>query len=128
MVYDTKELIDKSKKILNNKKSLIHYVEDLSDELGISKQTFYSHGLNEIDAIKDGLSKNKRLIKKGLRKKWYDSKSSACQISLYKLLGTLEERQALTQTNIDHTSKGNEIEQAIVNIHSEPNENNKNNK
>jgi len=97
MAYKTSELIKKAVKILNDKSKMVHFFEDLCDEMGISKATAYSHKLNEKDSVRDILESNKRTIKKGLRKKWYDSDNPTCQIALYRLTGTDEEREKLNQ-------------------------------
>ena len=109
MAYKTSELIKKAEKILKDKTKIVHFFEDLCDELGISTVCGYEHKINETNIIKDLLATNKRTIKKGLRKKWYDSENPTCQISLYKLTGTDEERKKLSQTYIDHTTNDKDI-------------------
>ena len=68
MAYKTSELIKKAEKILKDKIKIVHFFEDLCDELGISTVCGYEHKINETNIIKDLLATNKRTIKKGLRK------------------------------------------------------------
>ena len=44
-----------------------------------------------------------------MRSKWYKSDNATLQMGLMKLISSDEERQRLSQTHIDHTTKGKEI-------------------
>jgi hypothetical protein len=86
MAYDTNELIRKSIEILDYEKGHTVFIEDLIVQLGISKQAFYNHKLDENDDIKERLERNKVATKNYLRKKWFNSNNPTLQISLYKIL------------------------------------------
>ena len=76
----------------------IHFIEDLAVELGVSKSNFYlmfPTNKTELDTIKGYLGQNKTSEKRKLRDRWSLSDSAPLQISLYKLLGSQEERDVL---------------------------------
>jgi hypothetical protein len=76
---------------------------------GCSRATFYNHGLDELDSIKEAIDDNKIVVKQTLKSKWAKSDNPTLQIALYKSVCTPEERQNLNQSYIDHTSKGEKI-------------------
>jgi hypothetical protein len=69
------------------------------------KTWFYSHKLNESDAIKEALSLNRIQIKAGLRDKWYTSENATTQIALYKLIGDEDEVERLngSRQKLEHS-------------------------
>lgn len=77
-------------------KNKLMFVEDVVAMMPISKQTFYNHGLDEFDDIKEAMNKNRIDMKRGLRVKWYKSDNATAQIALYRLLGTDAELDRLT--------------------------------
>jgi hypothetical protein len=99
MAYDTKELTKEALKKI--KKYKLTTIEDITIYLGISKQTFYGHKLNEIDDIKEAIRKNKQKIKMTLRERWLNSDNATLQVALYKILGTYEEYQRLSNSRQD---------------------------
>lgn len=90
--------VDQVKELIQNNRNIVN-IADILIELKLSKQTFYyyfpydSDGLNE---IKETLEGNKTKIKKVIRDKLLNCNSPSALISLYKLLGTEEERKALS--------------------------------
>ena len=89
------------------KKHNLFFIEDVICYLPCGKVTFYEHKLNELNNIKEALEKNKINTKLGLRKKWYDSDNPTTQIALYKLIGTDDESDRITnqKSTIEHKGK-----------------------
>ena len=85
------------------------FIEDIVSYLPCNKTTFYEHKLNESNAIKDALQKVKTETKVSMRSKWYKSDNATLQMGLMKLISSDEERKKLSQSHIDHTTKGKEI-------------------
>jgi hypothetical protein len=81
------------------------FIEEIISFVTFSKQTFYTHGLDEVDELKEALNKNRVEIKKDLRDKWYKSDNPTVQIALYKLTGSDEERKLLSTNYNEHTIK-----------------------
>jgi len=72
-------------------------------------KTLYNWGFQDLQVIKDALNKNKIIKKVGLREKWYNSDNATVQISLYKLIAEDHERQKLSQSYVDVTTKGEQL-------------------
>lgn len=110
MAYKTNELIKKCLKVIEERKLL--FIEQVCVYVGISKQCFYDHKLDENDEIKEAILNNKIRIKHNMQHKFYMSDNPTLQLAFYKLIGTKEERQKLCQIyqDLDITSKGNKIE------------------
>lgn len=96
------------------KKHRLFTIKDVVAYLPCSLQTFYNQKLDELESIKDAINTNKVRTKQEMRQKWFKSDNATLQIGLYKLLADDDERQALTQQNVDHTSKGEKIAQPQV--------------
>lgn len=112
MPYKTEELYERVMKLIDEKK--LFFIDDCVAMLGIAKQTFYDHfnvGSDKMDAIKEKLSENRMNLKVSMRKKWFASDHPTLQLALYKIIGTPEEVDRLSGTNvkIDHTSQGEQI-------------------
>ena len=71
------------------------FIDELVDHLPVSERWFYSYKMQELQSIKDAISKAKTTLKAGLRQKWYKGTSHAAQIALYKLLANGDELRAL---------------------------------
>jgi hypothetical protein len=100
--YDTEEL--KQRALLEIKKHNLYFTDDVVAYLGISKQTYHNHGLDEVDAIKNALHENRVKEKLSLRKKFSQSESAPERIFLYKLLASQEEKEQLqTESNVKVT-------------------------
>jgi len=107
MAYNTKELEKQSLEAI--KKHKLFFIEDIVSYLPCTKPTFYEHKLNELDSIKDALTKEKTEIKVSLRSKWYKSENATLQMGLMKLLSTNEELKKLSMIHNDHTTQGDKI-------------------
>lgn len=91
------------------KKHNLFTVMDIVAYLPISRQTFYSKGLDNLDTLKAAVEENKLKTKQTMKQKWFKSQNATLQVALMKLIGSDEDRQHLTQQHVDHTTKGNEI-------------------
>jgi len=100
MGYNTEELEKQALKAIRQHKLI--FIEDIVCFLPCSKPTFYEHGLNESNAIKDALQANKTNKKLKLRAKWEEGENATTQIALYKLCATPEELEKLTKSNVDY--------------------------
>jgi len=80
----------------------------------LKKSQFYNLELEKSDLLKEALDNNKVKTKQTLKSKWSKSENPTLQIALFKTICSDEERRALSQTYIDHTTKDNEIKQVIT--------------
>ena len=78
------------------KKYKILFIKELVAFLPFNRSTYYAYQLDKSDILKEAIDNNKILTKQGLRGKWYDSDNPVCQIALYKLICTEEERNAIS--------------------------------
>lgn len=79
----------------------IFFITDLVGFLPISRATFYNYGLDKLDIIKDAIATQRIKAKQLLKARWLQANAPAtCQIALYKLLGTQEERAILSNNFI----------------------------
>ena len=103
MAYDKKELERQSLEAIGKYKLI--WIEEIVSYLPRSKQTFYDHGLDKLDTIKDAILKNRNDLKVGLRKKWYESDNATTQIALYKLIGTDDESDRINsqKQKVEHS-------------------------
>jgi len=93
MAHDKKKLEKKALKEIKKKKLI--FIEDVVCYLPCSRATFYNHGLDKLDTIKDALELNKVDIKTSLRSKWYKSPNATLQMALMRLTCSDEERKKL---------------------------------
>lgn len=110
MAYDTNKLYEDAVKATENPN--VYFIEDVIALMGISKPTFYEHfpiDSNEINDIKDALTKNKISKKVELRQRLSQGDKAAEILALYKLIGTEEERKKLSSTYHDLTTKGDKL-------------------
>ena len=89
-----------------------YHILDVIAALPISPPTFYDFfppESNELNTLKENLDKNKINTKKEIRGKLRKGEKASELIALYKLIGTDEERKALSQTyqTIDGELKNN---------------------
>ena len=98
MAYDKEEIFKRAIAAIEGDDDIV-FMEDVISAVGISSSTFYSlmpSTSEESSRLKEKLLDNCARLKKGMRKNWKVSDASASlQISLYKLIGTKEEREAL---------------------------------
>jgi hypothetical protein len=100
MAYVTAELEIKALKVI--KENDLVFIHEVSSFMNLSRQTFYDHGLDKLDSLKEALEFNKNKLKSGLRKKWYVSDNATVQIALYKLIGTDNEADAINSQKVKH--------------------------
>ena len=114
MAYTKKDREDIFNKAVESiKKENLFFIEDIVAFIPISKKTYYEWfpiGSNESDTLNDLLEENKVATKSGIRRKLYKSDKSSELIPLYRLIGTLEEKRALNQSYVDHTTDGEKLE------------------
>ena len=110
MAYKTTRLYKKSLRAIEDNN--LYFIEDLVAYLPCVKSVFYDHfppDSNQSNRIKAKLEENVIKSKQELKSKWYKSDNPSMSISLYKLLGSNEERRKLSQSFQDHTSGGEKI-------------------
>ena len=107
MAYKTKELEKQALEAIEKYK--LFFIDDIVSYLPCSTATFYNHKLEELETIKDALTKVKTEIKVSMRSKWYKSDNATLQMGLMKLIGSDDERKRLSQSHTDITSGGKEI-------------------
>jgi hypothetical protein len=66
---------------------------------GCSRATFYNHGLDKLDSIKEAIDNNKIKTKQSLKNKWYKSENPTLQIALFKTICSDEEAARLNGSN-----------------------------
>jgi hypothetical protein len=93
MSYDTDKLEQEALDAIDKYK--LFFIEDVVAYVSCSRATFYNHGLDKLDTIKDALSKNKINIKVSMRNKWYKSESATLQVALMKMIATDDEAHRL---------------------------------
>lgn len=103
-------------------KQKLFFITDLVAFLPFARSTFYFYQLDKSDNIKRAIENNKIAAKQILKLQWMQIKASpACQIALYKLLGTKEERDILnnkTNTFDDDESEDNDKNSFITALNS----------
>jgi hypothetical protein len=112
MAYDVKKKLAEALE-LTKKDPRLFFIEDVTADLGISKDSFYTwwpKGSDAYEKITDNLKKNKIRAKKQIRQKLMKSGKASELIALYKLIGSDEERKKLSQSYHDVTSDGEKIE------------------
>jgi hypothetical protein len=82
---------------LIEEKALV-FLEDVVAFMPICKKTFYNYGLHDLHEIREAIDNNKVCTKHNMRQDWLQSDSAPLQLGLYKLLGTREERLALSNS------------------------------
>ena len=97
MAYSKAELERLSLEIIEEDNAI--FISDVIELLPISEKTFYNYKIQEIQAIKKALARNKIKTKSRLRKRWEESEAPATQIALYKILANEKESDALNGNN-----------------------------
>jgi hypothetical protein len=95
----------------------LFFVEDVVAFIPVSKTWLYEKfplESNEMNTIKEMLDENKTRTKSAIRSKLFKSDKAAELLALYRLICTPEEHQLLNQSYIDHTTKGEKIQQVII--------------
>jgi len=113
MAYSKKKMTERAIKIIRKHKLL--FIDEIFCHVSYCKATFYNKGLERLDSIKAEIEKNRIRKKIQMRDKWYESESATLQIGLYKLIGNEEENDKLAnRSHIDHTSKGDKMDQNFI--------------
>lgn len=115
MAYDKKKIFEQAQKAI--KENNLFFIEDIVAWLPCDKTTFYRFfqvESNEYNTLKNLLDENKVKTKSAIRAKLFKSQKAAELLALYRLICTPEEHQLLNQQYIDHTSKGEKIQQNII--------------
>ena len=66
-----------------------------------SRSTFYEHGLDKSDAIKEAIFKNRRKGVTSLKAKWLNSENATLQLAAMRMICESDEHRALNQNYID---------------------------
>ena len=93
MSYDTDKLEQEALEAIE--KYRLFFIEDVVVYVSCSRATFYNHGLDKLDSIKEALAKNKIDIKVSMRNKWFLSESATLQVALMKMIATDDEAHRL---------------------------------
>jgi len=115
MAYDKTKIYEQAIKAI--KENNLFFVEDIVAWLPISKPTLYDYfpvDSNEFNTIKSLLEENKTKTKSAIRAKLFKSAKATELLALYRLICTKEEHQLLNQSYIDHTSKGEQIQNQMT--------------
>lgn len=116
MAYDKEQLEKEALEAISNDES-ITFIQDVIAVLPCSSATFYLLELEKLESIKDAITKNRISIKKKLRHNWLaQDENATMQVALYKLISTDEEKDALTMTKSDITTKGDKLNSVIVEV------------
>jgi DNA topoisomerase VI subunit A len=99
MGYETNDLLKKALKVIREKNLI--FIEEAAVFIGVSKSTFYAHNLHESNDLKEVIQQNKVNIKTKLRNKWAEANNPTSEAMLYKLAGTKEERDILTNSKVE---------------------------
>lgn len=83
------------------------------DAVGFSRQTAYVYELDKSDTIKDQLAENRNKAVDYLLQKWIASDNATLQIAAMRIVAEEEDRQRLNQQYIDHSSKGEKMENKL---------------
>ena len=121
MAYNTATL--KKQALAAIEKHKLYFIEDVVAFLPCGKTAFYEHFSNETNdrkEIDELLERNRIEVKTSMRSKWYKSEAPALQLSLYKLIATTDERNALSMSKVDVTSGGDKITWNEVRTYDKP--------
>ena len=103
-------------KVIKEKK--IAFLDHCFAYTTFSKRTAYNYKLHELHNIKDAIENNRVSAKNYMLNKWIGSENPTLQLAAFRLLSNSEEHQKLNQQYIDHTSKGDSIQQPIIVVQS----------
>ena len=95
------------------KKHKIAFFDHAFPFVSFSSSTAYNHELEKLESIRDLISNNRHKAKNYMLNKWIGSDNPTLQIAAMRLLSTSEEHQKLNQTYIDHTTRGEKLDQGI---------------
>ena len=107
MAYKTKDLLKMAIKAI--KKHNLFMIEDVVAFLPCSVATFYNHELDKLEELKELINTNRIATKKKMQNKWFESENATLQMGLMKIIASIEERQRLSQSYTDVTTKGESL-------------------
>lgn len=81
-----------------------------------SKATAYNHELQNDKDIKNALKKNRTKHVHTMLYKWIKSDNATLQIAAMRMLADKEDHQRLNQSYVDHTTKGEKVNNEPVTI------------
>jgi len=105
--FKTEDLLALSIKAI--KKHKLFFIEDLVAYLPCSSKTFYNHELHKVQELKDLVGSNRIHTKRKLQRNWEESDNATLQMGLMKMIASIEERQRLSQSYTDVTTKGESL-------------------
>lgn len=114
-MYNKQKIFEQAKEAIT--KNNLFFIEDIVAFIPCSKSYFYETfkvDSDEMDTLREMLDQNKIKTKSAIRAKLFKGEKAAELLSLYRLICTNEERQMLNQQYIDHTTKGDKIDNQIV--------------
>jgi len=117
MKYEENDIFDKAIKAI--KENNLYFIDEIITYLPCGKTTFYTlfpADSDKLNLIKEAIDVNRVSTKVKMRKKWYDSDNATLQVALMKLISSDKEAHRLngTKQEIDHTSKGDKINNTIT--------------
>lgn len=83
----------------------LFFIDDIIAYLPCSRATFYNHGLDKLDTIKDALTQVRTEIKVSMRSKWYKSDNPTLQMGLMKLIASPDELKQLSMNHVESVNK-----------------------
>ena len=93
--------------VVENNKDICFACEIFLNYGGCSERTFYEHKLHESQGIKGLLEQHRSAKKSKMRQNWEkDTAAPGLQVSVYKLMGTDDERKRLSQTYTELSGPG----------------------
>ena len=110
MAFDKEKIFKQAKELIVKHK--LFFIEDVVAWLPISKDTYYRFfpiDSDEYDELKQLIEENTIKVKTSIRRKLHSSGKASELIPLYKMIASIEERNRINQTNIDHTTNGKDI-------------------
>lgn len=112
MAYNKRKIYLQAEEAI--KKNNLFFIEDIVAFIPCNKDTFYRFfptDSDEYDKLRELLEDNKIKTKSSIRAKLWKSSKASELLALYRLIATPEEHKKLNQSYVDHTSKGDKINQ-----------------
>ena len=110
MAYNWKKILENALKIAE--KGGVTTTDEVIDLLPCAKSAFYEHfpsNSEEMERIREKIAISKSKTKISIRRKLFESTNPTALLSLYKMICTDEERNAIMMTRTDVTTNGKDI-------------------
>lgn len=110
MAYDTQELHQRCLEAIDREG--LYFIKDIPPTIGIAESTWWDHFPKDSEEHKEqvlALNYQKAHTKIRMRHRWKNSGNATLELALYKLIAEDDERRALAQQYIDHTTQGDAI-------------------